>query len=250
MTEQALLLAILDDPHDALRRLAYADWLEDHGEPERAAFIKQRLSPRSAGGPMPGDDWIELLGVPVSPTSLACVWAARLDETIAWCTARLQLRTPELYPRESTAPVFQKIWDRTITPQRQRAVNQIGRRRALFGQPLHHRGDGRLLLFDPDCTLSDGAAAAECPAIFDIDNVPAWDTWVLYLADRTERRLPWRPFRGALACWVPRQLVADVDRGIRVNPEQCIAWADEIDTWFTRMLCGWSRSGKLGLMGF
>src|SRR5580700_6105903 len=35
----ALLLAILADPDDAVR-LVYADWLEEHGDAERAEFIR------------------------------------------------------------------------------------------------------------------------------------------------------------------------------------------------------------------
>ena len=40
---EALLKAIIDDPHDDLPRLAYADWLEEHGgevERARAEFIR------------------------------------------------------------------------------------------------------------------------------------------------------------------------------------------------------------------
>lgn len=36
----ALMLAILTDPADDLPRLVYADYLEEHGEPERAEFIR------------------------------------------------------------------------------------------------------------------------------------------------------------------------------------------------------------------
>jgi uncharacterized protein (TIGR02996 family) len=36
----AFLAAILDRPDDDLPRLVYADWLDEHGEPERAEFIR------------------------------------------------------------------------------------------------------------------------------------------------------------------------------------------------------------------
>ena len=35
-----MILAIHEQPDDDLTRLAYADWLEEHGEPDRAAFIR------------------------------------------------------------------------------------------------------------------------------------------------------------------------------------------------------------------
>jgi uncharacterized protein (TIGR02996 family) len=41
--EPALLAAILDRPDEDTPRLVYADWLEDHGEPERAAFIREQI---------------------------------------------------------------------------------------------------------------------------------------------------------------------------------------------------------------
>jgi uncharacterized protein (TIGR02996 family) len=38
--EQAFLQAICEDPDDDTPRLIYADWLDEHGQPERAEFIR------------------------------------------------------------------------------------------------------------------------------------------------------------------------------------------------------------------
>jgi uncharacterized protein (TIGR02996 family) len=38
--EEALFQAVIDDPDDDSPRLVYADWLEEHGKPERAEFIR------------------------------------------------------------------------------------------------------------------------------------------------------------------------------------------------------------------
>jgi uncharacterized protein (TIGR02996 family) len=38
--EQALLAAIWEHPHEDTPRLVYADWLQEHGQPERAEFIR------------------------------------------------------------------------------------------------------------------------------------------------------------------------------------------------------------------
>jgi uncharacterized protein (TIGR02996 family) len=38
--EEAFLQAIIEAPDDDAPRLVYADWLEEHGQPERAAFIR------------------------------------------------------------------------------------------------------------------------------------------------------------------------------------------------------------------
>src|SRR5262245_47579116 len=40
----ALLRAICEYPRDDLPRLVYADWLDEHGEPERAAFIRTDIA--------------------------------------------------------------------------------------------------------------------------------------------------------------------------------------------------------------
>jgi uncharacterized protein (TIGR02996 family) len=41
--EQALLAAVIASPDDDLPRLVYADWLDDHGQPERAEFIRVQV---------------------------------------------------------------------------------------------------------------------------------------------------------------------------------------------------------------
>jgi uncharacterized protein (TIGR02996 family) len=51
--EQALLAAVIADPEDDLPRLAYADWLDEHGDPHRAKYIRARLildGPDPTGG--------------------------------------------------------------------------------------------------------------------------------------------------------------------------------------------------------
>jgi uncharacterized protein (TIGR02996 family) len=43
-TKTALLRAILDNPADDLPRLVYADWCDEHGEPERAEFVRLQIA--------------------------------------------------------------------------------------------------------------------------------------------------------------------------------------------------------------
>lgn len=74
---------------------------------------------------------------------------------------------------------------------------------------------GRGLLFVPQDSLSDGAATVQSEGFFDVDNVPAWDTWIYF-----DGRM--------LLSWVPPQLISKVQSGIDVNPEGCIKWADEV----------------------
>ncbi len=56
--QQALSRAIADSPDEDAPRLVYADWLDDHGEPERAEFIRVqcRLAEREQRADVPFGD--------------------------------------------------------------------------------------------------------------------------------------------------------------------------------------------------
>src|SRR5262249_29673931 len=54
----ALFQAILDDPDDTALRLVYADWLEEHGDVDRAEFI--RVQCQLARMDREDDGWSEL----------------------------------------------------------------------------------------------------------------------------------------------------------------------------------------------
>ena len=74
--ESALLAAILAHPDEDTPRLMYADWLEEHGRPERAEFIRLQCDP---GADEAAEDraaeleernrgkWLASLGVPQFP---------------------------------------------------------------------------------------------------------------------------------------------------------------------------------------
>jgi uncharacterized protein (TIGR02996 family) len=58
MNAESLLADVLEHPTDDDPRLVYADWLEEHGEPERAEFI--RVQCELARTPRGTDRWQEL----------------------------------------------------------------------------------------------------------------------------------------------------------------------------------------------
>jgi hypothetical protein len=187
----------------------------------------------------------------------------RLAETIGWCASQdwianpaeglrsPQLRLPEItddgraifearLPREETARLLAIEHAETLR-QWQQHVEQLAMKRAAllhtqdtsFLQPLQLRPSGRLLAFDPQGTLSDGAATAATQGFFDDDNVPPWDTWIWYVINDLVSNLPW--WQGCdsyLLSWVPNALVAVVEVGIDSNPEECIRWATDLDTAF------------------
>jgi hypothetical protein len=148
----------------------------------------------------------------------------RLGQAIAWCTPRVEtgdparsLRSDELRP-----------W--VLESDRESAVRRVLESRAsavyphvCAAAPVRTRNDlehGRLLLYVPDENLTDGAAELETEGFFDIDNAPPWDTWVGLFRDGSADRF----LAEYLVCWVPAGLVALVQRGIDVNPEECIVW--------------------------
>jgi uncharacterized protein (TIGR02996 family) len=53
MTDQDFLQAVLDHPDDDGPRLVFADWLDDHGRPERAEFIRLQCEAERLAGDDP-----------------------------------------------------------------------------------------------------------------------------------------------------------------------------------------------------
>jgi hypothetical protein len=146
--------------------------------------------------------------------------ALRLAQATAWCTPRVDtsdpassLRSDELRPwvleSDRAATVHQVLDSRA---QHVRAAAPVRTR--------DHLRNGRLLLYYPDASLSDGAAEAETDGFFDVHNVPPWDTWLGLFRDGSSDP----SFTDYIVSWVPGDLVPLVERGISVNPEQCILW--------------------------
>jgi hypothetical protein len=191
----------------------------------------------------------------------------RLAETMAWCatrdwantptgelrTANLRpdhrdgLRTVELRPdhREGTDMILD--W-KASNQQRAEVVEQLAIQRA---QLLHEHNilvpkivspltRGRLLAFNLDQTLSDGAANIASHGFLDCDNIPAWDTWIMYVTGDpvvTPSAWTWGPADSYLLSWIPEVFVDLVSDGIDVNPEACILWATDLTSPFLEHLC-------------
>ena len=48
---EAFIAGIAADPENDLRRLVFADWLEENGEPERAEFVRLQIEGRHLTDP-------------------------------------------------------------------------------------------------------------------------------------------------------------------------------------------------------
>lgn len=201
----------------------------------------------------------------------------RLAETIAWCAPRASatdpiysLRTPALRPAAfdavdvtleelpggriaETVVQIQPIVE-LLAQERARWLQRDGYYPSTWAQDL---AGGRLLLYDPTENLADGAATEVSSGFFSYNNIPAWDTWVCFVHDRTADAqrsarvydartdhqgesaigpLHHESFRVCLISWIPAQFVPLVTAGINVNPELCIAWAEDLDLPLTRQL--------------
>jgi len=77
------------------------------------------------------------------------------------------------------------------------------------------------LVVEPAQSLSDGAARVASSGYFDDDNFPPWDTWVAAVSPRQGyEQTP------GLLCWVPEWVHEHALRGLSMNPEECLHWAE------------------------
>lgn len=155
-----------------------------------------------------------------------------LSETVAWCLRRPlqqdQFRSRELDPSALLrVPPFGEsnigVWLEKKRESYQSAVNATNANRSALvrdtnievADPAVAKSKGRLLLYEPLETVTDGASDASSRGFFDIEDAPPWDTWFLYS-------------EGSIFSWVPEALVQDAQAGIDANPVDCIHWCDRL----------------------
>jgi hypothetical protein len=145
--------------------------------------------------------------------SLDPLWE-RVGDTVAWCRTHVDacepqrcLRRDETRPRALERDYFTAV-SMAASPRRHRDRKED-----------HPLVGGQVLVYFPDDDLADGAAEAESEGFFDVHNAPPWDTWLAMVEDanRSEKN----PY---LIAWVPDELIHFAQRGIDVNPEECILW--------------------------
>jgi hypothetical protein len=162
--------------------------------------------------------------------SLSPLFQQALSEVVAWCSAQefsaTQFRSRELDPLAVlTIPSFDELgieaWLNATRESYKRAISAIKQTRLTL---LRHgnipipdlsvlQSTGRLLLYEPLETVTDGASEASSRGYFDIRDAPPWDTWFLY-------------WEGAIVSWVPESLIGCAQSGIDANPVDCIRWID------------------------
>lgn len=154
----------------------------------------------------------------------------RLAETIAWCQAHVDLGAPDTSLRPAS------FRPRVLEPNYFSAVRSVGIWRGHEAKATSNDrtlADGRLLLYFPDAELADGAAEAESRGFFDVNNAPPHATWVGIFRDDAPRDNSCATY---LVAWVPPALIELADRGITVNPEECILWLSSSDVALRALL--------------
>jgi len=158
--------------------------------------------------------------------------AHALAETAAWCSLKTSrshgLRTPALDPSAMLEPrrwieAEGSIhnWVKKKSESYRLATSHIAQRRSDLLQEMNvpiseeykqGQTQGRLLIYLPMETVTDGASEGSSKKFFDIEDAPPWDTWV------------WHS-NGTILSWVPRDLTSRAQAGIDANPVDCIHWA-------------------------
>ena len=181
----------------------------------------------------------------------------RLADAQAWCLPRVRLtdpehslRTPALRPPQwRVGPRWPAGFADHDAPTDRNALVEataIQRRELLAASPrlspvpVRGLAGGRLLVFNPDMSLSDGAAETASRGFFDTDNTPPWDTWLCFVDETAGAPVRVGPnfavWRAFLISWVPEPLLDDIAEAVLVNPEQCVIWADDLDSAFIQGL--------------
>ncbi len=165
-----------------------------------------------------------------------------LAETVRWCAFKVTqksletcLRTPYILPNPL---VVSNRFDamKRVASNRQHLLMSVKGALDSDAKPDHGiLQGGRLLIFFPDGTLSDGAAEASSHGYFDGENGPPWDTWVGVFSDET---MPRNTGNDYLISWVPPIFFDMVEAGLRDNPESCIQWLDQTDLSMAQRLKG------------
>ena len=129
--------------------------------------------------------------------------------------------------------------------QWQQHVEQLAIQRAALLQaqnlpllPLRYPlAGGRLLVYNPDESTSDGAAYDATQGFMNGCNEPAWDTWLVYvMGDEVSGTYYYHPFDSYLLSWVPDPLIEMVQDAMDCNSDACHHWIADLDSPFIRQL--------------
>lgn len=115
--------------------------------------------------------------------------------------------TSLFHPEQNRAQIIEALAERRASLLRELSVFPRAASSDLAG--------GRLLFYEPDDNVQDGASQYASMGYFDERDAPPWDTWICYV-DRQ------------LISWVPPSLLGLARAGIATNPVDCIRLVEEV----------------------
>ena len=125
-----------------------------------------------------------------------------------------QLRTPAFKPTRDFTPndshMEQAALVETVCEVRARRLNELG---ACPEPEKLSLSGGKILRYCYEDNDASGAAKYDSKGFYDVEGAPPWDIWVCY-------------HEKYVVCFVPRILCGLAQRGIEVDPVECIKWAD------------------------
>lgn len=144
----------------------------------------------------------------------------RLAGAVAWF--RIVNTTPGSgFPRSSA------LAPSALLSSRKWVVESVTEQRSDALKESHQTQDdgigGRLLGYEPDGTVFDGASQSVTGGFFNVYDEPPWDLWIGYLVEIGDRA------REYLVCWIPPTFINTAEDGIAVNPVACIDWLPEVE---------------------
>jgi hypothetical protein len=164
------------------------------------------------------------------PPHVASVLPARLREVRSWWAAlspdapisrraRTPLLEPDLEEESSLAAL-----EAALIALAERRSGLLSRARSDAGAAGTAAVPGRLLVCELDMSIGGGEAEAASRALFDVDDRPPWDLW-LVVWGRTHASRPEEPISGLIA-WIPEDWLSLAQAGIDACPSRCLYWAD------------------------
>lgn len=153
------------------------------------------------------------------------------------CLAQ-RFRSPELEGIAKQA--FPESCHSRFSPEMLQKLDQLHTRREVLirDQATRHAVvidvGGQLLVVNWRESLFDGACSPITTGFLDDDCMPAWDTWVRVVS------LDESHVNHGLVCWIPSELVRDVNDAMLIDPAKCMSWLRP-DTSGTLHIVGWGK---------
>ncbi len=151
-------------------------------------------------------------------------WRALPVDLAADRRARTPALEPDLEEESSLAALDAALLGLAERRAERLAECLAPREAAAHAESVSGVGDGRLIVCEVDMSIGGGEAQAASRGLFDVDDRPPWDLWLLAWG-RTYASRPDEPI-AALLAWIPAEWEPLARAGIEACPARCLYWVD------------------------